>query len=295
MPVKKNQAEGEPQQPEESTDTKAEGDEPKPEEEGDDEPEPEHSAEDEPDPEDEDDEPDEDAEGDEPEEEDEEDDEPMNRRSKKTKASASRPRSTAEILGLRPSASQLAIKNAARRMRSTLDAVMAELEVESDAELVGAAKAVAGDARRLAKVEATNRTLQKEQRAAKRLELAKRLAAASLPGLSRGDVFIDKVNESTGKVTTKLAPEYRQMKLETFEAFVNRKLKNGGSSARRRTPFDPDRSAAASASAQPDLDVAKRNPVVIRTAKRTGKPLDEVAAVYAAQFPDHARQLDPAI
>jgi ClpP class serine protease/flavin-binding protein dodecin len=258
--------------------------------------EPEHDEMDEPEPEDEDDDEDVDAIDDEDEDEEDEDDDETPKAKKRARASArrsSKSLSLAELVGLSPGASALAIKNAVRRQRTTLNAVMRELEVDSLDALEGAAKAVAQDARRLSKVEAQNKQLERKRRAARRLQLAKNLAAANLPGLSRGELFIDKVDN--GKVKTKLAPEFAQMKLATFESFVARKLKSGGSAARRTTPFDPDQKAARSATATPNLEAAKHVPAVIATAKRTGKPLDECAAIYAQQFPDRLRAGDPAI
>lgn len=285
---------------ERTTKERYESDDPEPTSEGEDEEEPEPDAEGEepepdaeaePDPEAEGDEPMPEEEGDEPEPEDEDDEEPV--QAKRTSArTTSRGTSLAEIVGLRPGASQLAINTQVRRMRSTLGHLMTEFDASNLDELVGNAKAVAQDAARMAQVEATNRKLVKQHRAERRMAAARKLVAASLPGLTRGDLFIDTV-DAKGKRGLKLAPEYQQMKLETFEGFVNRKLKSGGAPVRRATPFDASREAAAEAAAAPNLEAARKHPAVIKAAQRSGGDIDVYARAFVAQFATNAG--DPAI
>lgn len=268
---------------EEEPESDAEGEEPEP------------DAEAEPDPEAEGDEPEPDAEGDEPEPEDEDDEEPVQakRTSARTSARATtRGTGYAEAAGLRATASSLAIKNEIRRMRSTLAHLMKEFDASSLDELVGNAKAVAQDAARMTKVEAANRKLVKQHRAERRMAAARKLVAANLPGLTRGDLFIDTV-DAKGKRGLKLAPEYQQMKLETFEGFVNRKLKSGGAPVRRTTPFDADREAATEAAAVPNLEAARKHPAVVKAAARSGGDIDTYARAFVAQFATDAG--DPAI
>lgn len=282
----KERYESDAPEPEGNEAPEAEGDEPDEENEGD---EPEPDAEAEPDEEDEGDEPDEEDEGDEPKRE--------NRaRSRAVRADAS----LAEIMGLRAGSSTLAVKNAARRMRATLDAVKRELGADSLDDLAGVAKAVASDAKRVAKVEAENKKITRERKAERRMAAARKLVAANVPGFARGEVYLDRVDAVTGKRTIKLAPEFQSMKLEAFESFVARKIKNGGGKgAQRTTPFDADQRKARSDSATPNMEhaveEAKKKPAVIAAASRSGKPLDDYARAYVAQFPQEFAGGDPSL
>lgn len=231
-------------------------------------------------------EPDEDATEDEEEEEDAEEEEP------KKKARARRPSrsaSLAELAGLPAGASTVAIKNAVRRMRSTLDTVMTVLDARSEDELVGAAKAAAKDAERLPAAMAKNKKLQQKQRARRRMDAAMRAIRADVPGLTRGDLFIDEVDDVTGKKTTRLAPEWQTMKLEAFEAMVGRRIKAGGATSRVTTPFDASSPAKAKQAVdERDMDEAIRAamqlPAVINSAKRGRASLEECARAYVGQF-----------
>lgn len=200
--------------------------------------------------------------------------------------SASRMRSDAslaQIVGVPKGSSDLAIKTAALRMRTALDACMRETGTKGLDALVGAVKAVAADSRRVSEVEDRNRKMARASRFQKRMALAKKLAAANLPGCTRGDLFVDVVDGTSGKRQIKLAPEYQQMRLETFEAFVDRKLKNAGPTrASRETPFAPNAATAAEGPRTALVEAAKKNPVVIAAAQRSDATLQQCAEAYVA-------------
>lgn len=191
--------------------------------------------------------------------------------------------SLAEVVGVPKGSSDLAVKTAALRMRATLDACMRETGTKGLDALVGAVKAVTADSRRVSEVEERNAKMLRRSRFERRMVLARKLVAANLPGCTRGELFIDAVDEKSGKRRTKLAPEYQQMRLETFEAFVERKLKNAGPTrARTQTPFEPNAKQAQQGPRAALVEAAKQNPVVIAAAQRTDASLDQCAEAYVA-------------
>lgn len=187
-------------------------------------------------------------------------------------------KTTAEILGIRPGSSDLAIKNAALRMRAATDRCMVATETKTLDGMVGAVIAQADDARRMAVVEAENANHRKLSASRERMDLLRKLSAANLPGYTRGELFIDSVDDKTGKKTVKAAPIYEEMKLGTLRGFVDSKLKNVAPTA-RRTPFEPDPKTLVSAGAagvtEADRQVA---------AKHGYKPEDVAASRNALGF-----------
>ncbi len=285
MATNKQGARAEDYEPEEKAAARrSEGDEPEamePEDEGDDldeedeDDEPEADTNAEPEPEDEDDDLDEEDEDDEPEQ-------GMTARGRRPKRRLGGGSSIAEIVGLRRNASDLAVKTEVRRIVSAMRATMGELDVDSIDGLSGAARAVAQDAKQVAQMRASVRTERRRSNAQERMALAKKLASAGISGFTRGELFIDTV--AGGKRSTKLAPEYQEMKLSTFRSFVNRKLANAGPRARRVTPFDVERPDAANAGAPGGLAAAMKNPVVIAAAQRGDGNVEKYAKGYLASF-----------
>lgn len=278
----KTEEQNEPEATEDPTEEAS--DEPMPEEAEGDEPEPDAEAEPDPEAEDE-----------------EEDEEAMEDEEHKASARARRPRRSAdaagslnEILGVPAGASGTRIKSAAARMRTTLDKVMTALGATDEDDLVGAAHAAASDLKRMAKVEAQNKKLNRQRRAERRMAAAKKLVAANVPGFARGDVFLDKIG-ARGERKLALAPEFQSMKLEVFESMVTRKVKTGRGRGVTTTPFSVDREEAAAAPAARSLKASEESEAVRRAAKNTQLDPKELAASHQALFGNQNHAGDPAI
>jgi ClpP class serine protease len=150
--------------------------------------------------------------------------------------------STAAYLGLRPGASDVAIRMAAREMRAERDHVRKIVGADSFGATRGKLSALAQDARQGVKAA---QDLRKERAAAEgreRVDLLLSLAKANLPGFPRGDLLVNECNERGDVTGMKAAKFYAKTPIDELRAFVSGKLANAGPS--ERSPFEPSEANA---------------------------------------------------
>lgn len=202
--------------------------------------------------------------------------------------------SFAEIFGLDDGASLPAQKSAAIDLRQLRDFASRITGETSPDKIIGGLSALADDAAAAPRLRRERDRIRSEQARAKRWELARRLVALDVPGRSRGEVYTDAVRpdgsrvlDAAGKPLLRLAPEYAEMSLGTFEALVARHER----SAPRRSPFEPDRERARHAShvvqhgdPAARIERAKQHPVVLASHNRAGNvlTLEKLAAAFVA-------------
>lgn len=196
--------------------------------------------------------------------------------------------SIASVLGMKDNASTLAIKSAVLQMRSALERAMNATGTTTAEAMIGTVLSHVSDAKRVAELEGEMRQMRTQADWTKRMELGRKFASAKLPGFPPGEILVHVVDEATGARSLSLAPQYVEMKLATFESFVNAKLKSGGGTAPKATPFEPDPIAAKAAPAARSVEAARSNPVVIKAATRSFATPDQLAAAHAALFPNDA-------
>jgi hypothetical protein len=233
-----------------------------------------------------------DAEEDEPtsEEEHEAEDPPPSSRPPPRKMSSDATMS--EILGLPAGASLPAQRTAAIQLRQIRDHA-AQLTGQQDAAaILGGLTAIAHDASRSTTLRAQLDKVTREQTAAERMTLARRLAALGIEGHERGRIFVDAVNSDgtrkmrDGRPVARLAPMYAEMKIGTLRGMVESFERR----ARPRDPYQPSEEAAKSAARtggltkDARLERAKSNPHVKAMFDRAGNTLtlDQLAASFVA-------------
>jgi ClpP class serine protease len=169
--------------------------------------------------------------------------------------------SVAALLGLRPGASDVAIKMAAREMRVERDHVRKIVGSDSFEATRGGLAALAQDARRGARAAADLKVERGANEKRERVTLLTSLAKANLPGFPRGDLLRDVANAAgTAIVDTVPAAFYAKTPIAELRSFVGGKLKNAAPSA-ERTPFEPSEANAkpsAKTTAKSD-DLANKN------------------------------------
>lgn len=222
-------------------------------------------------PESEDDKPEKDEEEDEEDKDDEEEDE-EDEPDKKEQALASKS-TVAACLGLKATASVPAQKSRALELVSLEKACRELTGKDSPAAAAGALRALADEAAESINLRRENKKLRHAANEQKRASFLRRLAAAKIPGFDRGSLFVD--SKVDGKLVSKPAPAYAEMKLATLEAFVEGKLQ-GRAPAASASPFEP---AIKEASLTVLTEEAKN------LAAKLGADPDRVAASYAALFP----------
>lgn len=151
--------------------------------------------------------------------------------------------SVATMLGLRPGASDVAVKTALHAALSERDHVRKALASDSFGATRGKLSALTQDARQGVKAA---QDLARERVAAEkreRVDLLVSMAKANLPGFPRGDLLVDEVNDA-GKLTgMRPAAFYAKTPIAELRAFVTGKLANAGPST-ERSPFEPSEAKA---------------------------------------------------
>jgi ClpP class serine protease len=143
----------------------------------------------------------------------------------------------AALLGLRPGASDVATKMAAREMRAERDHVRKVLGADSFPAIRGGLLALVQDARNGAKAAADLKVERTASEKRERVTLLTSLAKANLPGFPRGDLLRDVANAAgTAIVDTVPAAFYAKTPIAELRSFVGGKLKNA---APERVPFEP--------------------------------------------------------
>ncbi len=196
----------------------------------------------------------------------------------------------ASLLGLRPGASDLAVKTAIIRKLTVTDFVATLTGTTDENTQLGQLRAMSEDAKESGKLRRTTAELKARTDARERLDLLKSLAAAGLPDYPRGNLLIDEVAENGRLVSTNPAPAYAEMKIGTLRGLVTAKLANAspnapGLAANRSpfTPAEPDPIAAGAAVNTTKIESAKKLPAVIAAA-HSGISLDTAAAIYVQNF-----------
>jgi hypothetical protein len=150
--------------------------------------------------------------------------------------------SVAALLGLRPGASDVAIKMAAREMRAERDHVRKIVGSDSFEATRGGLAALAQDARKGARAAADLKVERAASEKRERVTLLTSLAKANLPGFPRGDLLRDVANAAgTAIVDTVPAAFYAKTPIAELRSFVGGKLKNA---APEREPFEPSEANA---------------------------------------------------
>jgi len=147
----------------------------------------------------------------------------------------------------------------------------------SPREAEGALRALADDASEVAKLRAEIKTVKQREARRERLDLLRKLAAANLPGYTRGELFVDV--ERDGKLVPVPAPMYDEMKLATLRGLVAAKLKTANQAA-TSTPYQPSQAAAQVASSQASVDIVA--PQASQFSARSTAGADKLAAAAAA-------------
>lgn len=254
----------------ESSETEDEDDEPEKDSEAGEETEPEEEGDDEPEKEDEEDE-----------DEDEEEDDVPPKKEKKAKVSAkkSASASVASLLGLHANASLPAVKSAAIAHSELARAVMSATNTKSPSEALGAFRGLVDDAAEAGKLREQNKDLKRAASYRERMDLLTKLAAADVPGYSRGELFVDE--EADGKVVSKPSAVYSEMKLSTLRGLVSSKLKSG-SPKKSSNPFSPSKEKAEEGKLQARVESASDSPFIAEAASRSRASRDDLARSAAA-------------
>jgi len=193
--------------------------------------------------------------------------------------------SFAAILGLPEGASVPAQKAALLGWRRVVAKVQTMTGRADSDEQVGALRAIEKDAANAGRYRAERNKLRAEGEAAERLSLAKRLVDAGEP---RGRVLVDVIKDGK-RAGVKLSPMYAEMRIGILRGEVETRE----AQKKPRDPFKPDETAAREAAkagsgtkGEPtpaQIEAAKKDPVVIAIAKRSGNTLslDDLAKNHA--------------
>jgi len=193
--------------------------------------------------------------------------------------------SFAAILGLPEGASVPAQKAAILGWRRVVAKVQTMTGRADSDEQVGALRAIEKDAANAGRYRAERNKLRAEGEAAERLSLAKRLVDAGEP---RGRVLVDVIKDGK-RAGVKLSPMYAEMRIGILRGEVETRE----AQKKPRDPFKPDEAAAREAAkaggstkGEPtpaQIEAAKKDPVVIAIAKRSGNTLslDDLAKNHA--------------
>jgi hypothetical protein len=191
-----------------------------------------------------------------------------------------RTESLAALVGLRDGASVPAIKAALLPIVALRDYALSLTETRTEAEARGALKAMSEDAAAAGKLRVELRNAQRAANARERTDLLQKLSRAGLPGYTRGELFVDVVDESSGKRTVKPAPVYAEMKLDTLRGLVSQKLANAPKS--KSSPFEPSKEHAEAAAASHRVSVVSTSPFIQTIASRSTATVEQLAQSAAA-------------
>lgn len=147
--------------------------------------------------------------------------------------------SVASIFGLAANSSLPKVKATAMSYAALGRAVMKATGTKDPRTALGAFRSIVDDAAESVKNREEVKTLRAKSVKREKMDLLTKLAAANLPGYSRGELFVDR--EIDGKLHTSPSPVYEEMKLATLRGLVDGKLKGKSASA---SPFQPNLSAA---------------------------------------------------
>lgn len=218
-----------------------------------------------------------------PEDDDEEDDDEAAKAEAKAaseKSANAQAASLASLAGLPEGSSTPAIKAALIPLVGLARHAMALTEAKTPGEARGALKALAEDAAAAGVLRTDLAAAKRKVNARERMDLLRKLSAANLPGYARGDLFVDVVDDATGKRTVKAAPVFAEMKLSTLRGLVESKLKHAGTTA--ASPYSPSKDDARTAAETAKVERAAETPFVRQIATRSTASPEQLARTAAA-------------
>ena len=217
---------------------------------------------------------------DEPKPKDEGDDPDDDKDDPKPEQNARAASAVASVFGLSANASVPAVKSAAMAFASLGKAVMSATGTKSPREALGAFKTLTDEASEVASLRTELKSMRKAAAFRERMDLLTKLASASIPGYTRGELIVDK--ETDGKIVSGPSALYATTPLETLRGFVESKLKSGAPRV-KTNPFEPDRSAANQAKLTTRANViTEQNPGFIQSAAATSTATPDKLAQSAA-------------
>lgn len=191
----------------------------------------------------------------------------------------------ASMLGLRPGASDVAVKTALSSLVAFRDHVLGALGCSDMGSARGALKATLQDARKGVKAAVDLKTEREAAARRERLDIFATLAKAGLPDpdLTPGQLLIQTATEAGRPLAPRInaAHPLAFMPLADLRAYAKTKLVNAGP---ERSPYEPSEDAAKEA-AKPGADPALRNDPAVLAAAKSGIPIDIAAEIHARRFP----------
>lgn len=214
------------------------------------------------------------------------DDEPPPKKDDEPEARVPAGASVATMLGLRPGASDVAIKSALAPILGFVAFAKDALAVKTLDAAKGALRGTIEDAAAGVKAAKDLRIERERNDVRERWDLVGKLNKAS--AYPRADLYVDEITETPdGKggvnVTRKavaLAPQYAEMKIDTLRGLVKTKT---ASAPPTKTPWQPDAKAAEQARATGGMTLADamKEPAVIAASQRPGAlPIEKLAAAH---------------
>lgn len=194
----------------------------------------------------------------------------------------------AAMLGLPADASPIKVKAALAPYLQLGDFAMRLTGATSPQGAIGGLQSLADDAAESVTLAAKVKDLRAASNKRERMDLLGQLESLRLPGYMRGDLFVDRVG-ADGKRIVEPAPLYASTPLATLRGLVAGKVKSAPKAA-GRNPFEPDKTAAKTASIAANAGRMTTDPVVQKAAQRSTASVEQLAATAAQldqMFPIH--------
>jgi protease-4 len=206
--------------------------------------------------------------------------------SSKPGATIQRGGTVASMLGLRPHASDAAIKAALAPVLAFRDHTIKALGATDLDSARGKLRATIEDAKQGVKAAKDVRALRAQIDAKERIDLCLRLANAGLPEFPRGNCVLDLVNDAGKAIGMEPGALFKHMPLAELRGFVAGKIENAspGAAAVERNPFEPD---AKKAETSAGLKITEHDRQI---AARTGSTPEQVASTRTA-LENHRRAM----
>lgn len=183
----------------------------------------------------------------------------------------------AAMLGLRPGASDVAVKTALADKLGFVAHVIKALGASDEGTARGKLKATIEDARQGVAAAKQVRKLTADAEKRERLDLCLALAKAGLPEFPRGNCVVDLVNDDGKVVGMEPGALFKHMPIAELRGFVAGKIEHAGPSAPiERSPFEPSEAKAKGGASATVTDHDRQ------IAARTNSTAEQVAATRAA-------------
>jgi len=196
--------------------------------------------------------------------------------------------SVATMIGLHADASEPAVKTALAALLSERDHVRKVLGASDIHSVKGKLRAMSEDVAMGIKAAAALKTERKANEARERMDHLLALAAADLPGLTRGELIEDVIgaNAAGEPIVTGIRPKagnpIANAPIADLRAYAAGKLANVA--PRERSPYQPDEEAAKKPAAELSTKALENDPAV-KQAVAAGVPLADAIAAHARNFP----------